>query len=217
MAIFEILWYDRILLIDGVISTVHIAFMSLILSLFGGIIFGFLRVIKNPISFFITTIYLEAFRIIPLIVWLFAVFFTIPRFMGGGFSGPVAAILVFTAWGSAEMGEMLRAALVSLPKIQKESAASLGLDPLQTFFYVLVPQAFKRMMPGVINMATRLIKTTSITTLVGVMELFARGGQIIQRTHEPFAIYVFIFFFFFFLCYPLTLLSRYLERKGVIS
>lgn len=215
MEIFNILWYDRILLTDGVISTVYIAFMSLILSLIGGTLFGFLRVIKNPVVHFITTIYLEAFRIIPLLVWLFVVFFTIPRFMGGGFSGPTAAILVFTAWGSAEMGEMLRAALVSLPNIQRESAVALGLSPFQTFFYVLVPQAFKRMIPGVINMATRLIKTTSITTLVGVMELFARGGQIIQRTHEPFAVYVFIFFFFFFLCYPLTLLSRYLERRGV--
>ena len=200
------------LLLDGMLQTIYIAVASLIFSLIGGMIVGYLRYQKNPILRFITRIYLEIFRIIPLIVWLFVVFFTLPRIMGQSISGQASAILVFTLWGSAEMGEMVKGALNSLPIIQRESAFALGLSNGMAYRYVLLPQAFKRLLPSVINMATRLIKTTSITTIVGVLEIFNRGGQIIDRTGEPFAIYVFIFFFFFILCYPLTLLSAKLER-----
>jgi len=210
----RLLLENRTMLIDGMTQTIYIALVSLLLSCLGGLVFGFLRNVKNPVVGFITRFYLEAFRIIPLIVWLFAVFFALPRLMGQYVGSSTSAIIVFTLWGSAEIGEMVRGALQSLPAIQRESGTALGLNGLQLFRYVLLPQAFRRMLPGVINMATRLIKTTSITTLVGVMELFSRGTQIIQRTGEPFAIYTFIFFFFFVLCYPLTLWSRYLEKRA---
>jgi len=205
---------ERTMLLDGMRQTVFIAFTALFLSCLGGLIFGFLRNIKNPVVAFITRAYLEAFRIIPLIVWLFAVFFTLPRLMGQHMESSTSAIIVFTLWGSAEIGEMVRGALQSLPAIQRESGTALGLSGVQLFRYVLLPQAFRRMLPGVINMATRLIKTTSIASLVGVMELFSRSRQIMERTGEPFAIYTFIFLFFFVLCYPLTLWSRHLEKKA---
>jgi len=210
------LWENRIMLLDGMGQTVYIAAVSLLFSCVGGLLFGFLRSVNNRVVGAVTRTYLEAFRIIPLIVWLFAVFFTLPRLMGGYVSSSTSAILVFTLWGSAEIGEIVRGALKSLPVIQRESGTALGLSGIQLYRYVLLPQAFRRMLPGVINMATRLIKTTSITTLVGVMEIFSRGTQIIQRTGETFAIYTFIFFFFFVLCYPLTLWSRYLERKATV-
>jgi len=209
----NLLWDNRVLLLDGMGQTIYIAAISLILSCFGGLIVGFLRCIKNPLVSFVTRTYLECFRIIPLIVWLFAVFFTLPRLMGQYVGSQTSAILVFTLWGSAEIGEMVRGALVSLPVIQRESGTALGLSGVQLYRYVLLPQAVRRLMPGVINMATRLIKTTSITTLVGVVEIFSRGTQIIERTREPFAIYTFIFVFFFLLCFPLTMWSRHLEKK----
>ena len=210
---FNIIIENWSLLLDGMLQTIYIAIVSLILSLIGGMIIGYLRYQKNLVIRFITRIYLECFRIIPLIVWLFAVFFTLPRLMGQSISSQLSVILVFTLWGSAEMGEMVRGALNSLPLIQRESAFALGLSNGKTYRYVLLPQAFKRLLPSIINMATRLIKTTSITTIVGVLEIFNRGAQIIDRTGEPFAIYVFIFFFFFLLCYPLTLWSTKLEKN----
>ena len=209
----RLLFENRAMLFDGMVHTIYIAMLALLLSCLGGLVIGFLRCLKNPIVAFASRLYLECFRIIPLIVWLFAVFFTLPRLMGQYVGSTTSAILVFTLWGSAEMGEMVRGALQSLPAIQRESGTALGLSNLQLYRYVLLPQALRRLMPGVINMATRLIKTTSITTLVGVVELFSRGTQIIERTREPFAIYVFIFIFFFLLCYPLSLWSRHLERR----
>ena len=207
------LWSERVMLLDGMWQTIYIAMISLAFSLLGGLVVGFLRSLRNPILGFITRFYLEAFRIIPLIVWLIAAVFIIPRLAGGYVGISTSVIIVFVLWGSAEMGEMVRGALESLPKIQKESGLALGLSNMQLYTYILIPQAFRRMLPGVINMATRLIKTTAITTMAGVVEIFSRGMQIVERTGEPFAIYVFIFFFFFALCYPLTLYSRYLEKR----
>ena len=213
----QLLWQNRSMLASGMSQTIYIAAFALLLSILGGVVVGFLRIIKNPVISTITRVYLEAFRVIPLIVWLFFAFFTLPRLMGQYVSGTTSAIFVFTLWGSAEIGEMVRGALQSLPVIQRESGTALGLSSVQLFTKVLLPQALRRLMPGVINMATRLIKTTSITTLVGVIEIFSRGIQIIERVGEPFAIYVFIFIFFFLLCYPLTIWSRHLEKKAAMG
>lgn len=213
---FTFLWSERILLWDGIVQTVYVSLLALIFSILLGLVVGFMRCLKNPLISVITRVFLESFRIIPLIVWLFIAFFTLPRFMGRGFDSHTSAILVFTLWGAVEIGELVKGALQSIPKIQKESGFAIGLSNVQLYRYILIPQAIRRLMPGVINMATRIIKTTSMLDFVGVIELMARSRQIIERTDERFIIWAFVFFFFFFLCYPLTLWSRYLESKQVV-
>lgn len=209
----SLVWQERSLLLDGIWQTLHIATLSLLFSLLAGLVLGFLRYIKNPIIDLMARFHLESFRIIPLMVWLFATFFTLPTFFGFRISGHNAAILVFSLWGAAEMGEMVRGALISLPKIQKESGTALGLSGIQLFVYILLPQALRRLLPGIINMSSRLIKTSSMASLVGVIDVIRRGVQIIERTAQPLAIYTFIFFLFFFLCWPLSLFSQHLEKK----
>lgn len=209
------LWSERLMISDGIVQTVYVSVLALWFSVLGGLVVGFLRCVPSKIIGFITRVYLEAFRMIPLIVWLFAAFFMLPRFMGRGFSSHTSAIWVFTLWGSAEIGELVKGAIQSLPKIQRESGLALGLGTTQLYLYVLIPQAIKRLIPGVINMATRIIKTTSMLDFVGVIELVARSRQIIERTGESLIMWTFVFFFFFVLCYPLTLWSRHLEKKLV--
>ena len=209
------LWSERVLISDGIVQTIHVSALALLFSVMGGVVVGFLRCIPSRIIGTITRIYLEAFRMIPLIVWLFAAFFLLPRFMGRGFSSHTSAVWVFTLWGSAEIGELVKGAIQSLPKIQRETGLALGLSTTQLYLYVLIPQAIKRLIPGVINMATRIIKTTSMLDFVGVIEIVARSRQIIERTGESFVMWTFVFFFFFVLCYPLTLWSRHLEKKLV--
>ena len=212
----ELLLNERTLLIDGITSTLYIAFISLIFSVFGGFIVGFIRNSKIPVLSIIARIQLESFRIVPLMVWLFLAFFTLPTLLGFNISGNTAVIIVFTLWGSAEMGDLVRGALQSLPVIQRESGTALGLTNFQLFRYILFPQALRRLMPGIVNMATRLIKTSSMASLVGVIEIVARGRHIIERTQEPFIIFTFIFFLFFFLCWPLSIWAKHLEKKSAL-
>ena len=115
-------------LLEGLWVTLRIALLSIIFSVIFGIILGIIMNSKNILVRVITRIYLEFFRIIPVIVWLFIVFFWIPMGTGLNITGEGAAVLVFSMWGSAEMGDLVRGAIESLPKIQSESAKSIGLN-----------------------------------------------------------------------------------------
>ncbi len=203
------------LLLNGLGNTLMIAIVALLISMITGFGFGILRTSKNIVVKLFTDIYLEAFRIIPIMVWLFSFFFFLPRLLQINVSGEIAAILVFSMWGTAEMGDIVRGALESLPKGQLEAGLSVGLSKSQLFLYIQLPQAIRRIIPGAISLATRMIKTTSLVVLIGVLDVIKRGQQIIERTKESFWIYAFLFLLFFIICYPLSLLSKKLEAKWV--
>ena len=121
-------------------------------------------------------------------------------------------------WGTAEMGDLVRGALGSIEKHQIESALALGLKRRQVFFYIELPQGLRRVLPGAINLFTRMVKTSSLAALIGVVELVKVGQQIIEnslltRPDAPLWIYGLIFVLYFLICYPLSLLSARLERK----
>ncbi len=200
-------------LLEGLWVTLRIALLSIIFSIIFGVILGIIMNSKNIILRALTRTYLEIFRIIPVIVWLFIVFFWIPMGTGLNITGESAAVLVFSMWGSAEMGDLVRGAIESLPKIQSESAKSIGLNKIQIYYYVLIPQALKRVIPSAINLSTRVIKTTSLVVLIGVVDVVKKGQQIIERTKSAFLIYALLFFIYFIICYPLSYYSRKLEKS----
>ena len=200
-------------LLEGLWVTLRIALLSIIFSIIFGVILGIIMNSKNIILCAVTRTYLEIFRIIPVIVWLFIVFFWIPMGTGLNITGESAAVLVFSMWGSAEMGDLVRGAIESLPKIQSESAKSIGLNKIQIYYYVLIPQALKRVIPSAINLSTRVIKTTSLVVLIGVVDVVKKGQQIIERTKSAFLIYALLFFIYFIICYPLSYYSRKLEKS----
>lgn len=160
---------------------------------------------------------LEFVRVMPLLVWLFVVYFGFPRWFGWDLSSVSAAIIVFSIWGCFEMMDLVRVSLQSIPKHQYESASSLGLNTVQSFAYVIIPQAMRRLTPMSMNLLTRMIKSTTFAYLIGAVELVKVGQQIIEfhnrNDFAPFIIYGLIFFIFFILCYPITLYSRKLEKK----
>jgi polar amino acid transport system permease protein len=201
------------LLLDGLASSLQIALASVTLALLIGFAVGTAHLSPSPTLRKSAKIYLEAFRIIPVIVWLFVAFFAIPIAFNLTISGETAAILIFSLWGGAEMSDLVRGALSSIPVAQYEAGRALGLSETQLYRQVIVPQAIRRLLPGAVNLITRMIKTTSLVVLVGVVDVVKRAQQIIERTHEALTLYAFLFVLFFALCYPLSLLSRWLERR----
>jgi polar amino acid transport system permease protein len=205
-------------LLGGLFVTIEVAFISIIIATMLGIIVGLLRTFKSKTLRFILRLYLEVFRIIPILVWLYVIYFIFTPLLSVEVSGEFTAIFVFSLWGAAEMGDIVRGALESLPRHHFESGKALGLSTSQLYRYVLVPQAVRRMVPGAINLATRMIKTTSLVVLIGVIEVVKVGQQIIelgviQAPDAPFWVYGFIFILFFLVCYPLARLSKKMELK----
>ncbi|GAB6467156.1 MULTISPECIES: amino acid ABC transporter permease [Bacillus] len=202
-------------LLKGLEQTLLIALFTIIISTIGGILFGIVRTSKITILRFISRTYIELFRSIPILVWLFLFFFGLPIALGIDVSSTVAAITALSLWGITEIGEIVRGALQSLPKDQVEAGKSIGLNKKQLYQYVLIPQAIRRMIPATINIFIRIIQTTSLTVLIGVTEVIKAGQQIIERTGEAFLIYGCLFIFYFLLCYPLSIWSRKLETRWI--
>ena len=205
-------------LLEGLWITVRISLLSVLLSIILGILLGFIMTKKNPVIRVITKIYLEFVRIMPQLVLLFLVYFGLSKSLHINLSGEFSAILVFTIWGTAEMGDLVRGALESIPVHQYESGRALGLTEKQLYLNVILPQTFRRLIPQSMNLVTRMIKTTSLVVLIGVVEVVKVGQQIIEasRLTAPLAaiiIYTTIFFMYFIICFPLSKFAGRLEQR----
>lgn len=216
----EILFEPGVLsrLLQGLWVTVWIAAVSVGLSIPVGIVAGWLMSSHNPIIRAVMRIYLDFIRIMPQLALLFIAFYGLARVWNWNLDATGACVLVFVLWGGAELGDLVRGAIASIPRIQYESAYMLGLSPWQTFSRVILPQAIRRVIPGSVNLATRIIKTTSLAVLLGVVEVIKVGQQIIDvhRFAYPTAtlwVYCVIFFMYFIVCWPLSMLARYLEQR----
>ena len=148
-------------------------------------------------------LYLEFFRIVPTIVLLFLVYYILPRQFHVEVSAEWMAVLAFSLWVSAEFSDIVRGALESVPKHQREAGLALGLTKGQLFVHVLMPQAFMLELPAAINLATRVINV---------------GQQIIEanRMASPnaaFGLYGTVFILYFLACWPISMLAGHLEKK----
>ena len=205
-------------LMGGLWVALRISLISVVISIPLGILLGIVMTWKNPISRVLTRIYLEIIRIMPQLVLLFLVFFGTTRSFGWDISGELASIIVFSLWGTAEMGDLVRGALISIPIHQYESASALGLSSGQTFLYIIIPQTIRRLIPLSINLITRMIKTTILVLMIGVVEVLKVAQQIIEanRMASPnaaFGIYLTVFILYFLACWPISLVAKALERR----
>ena len=192
-------------LFAGLGVSIQIALVSVLLSIPLGILVGVFMTSRSRVVRFILRFYLDFIRIMPQLVLLYIVFFGTAAWFGVSFDGYTSSIVVFTLWGAAEMGDLVRGALESIPRMQYDSAYVLGFDRLE----------FRR----VLFRSTRMVKTTSLCMLIGVVELIRVGAQIIDLNrfaHPDGALWIYgaIFFMYFFVCFPLSLLSRYLEKRA---
>ncbi len=205
-------------LLYGLWITIRIAGISLAFSMILGVFVGVAMTSKNRVIRFLMRIYLEFIRIMPQLVLLFLVYFGLARGTGINLTGEISAVIVFTLWGAAEMGDLVRGALASIPVHQYQSAAALGLTRVQQYRYVILPQTIRRLAPLSINLATRMIKTTTLVALIGVVEALKVGQQIIDANRFEFPnaalwIYGLVFILYFLICYPLSVAARRLEKK----
>ncbi len=209
---------NAVRLAQGLWLTTQISFISVGIALISGTLFGLLMRTKNKIVRGCCRFYLETVRIVPILVWLFMLYFGLSTWFGIQTSGLWICIWVFVLWGTAEMGDLVRGALGSIEKHQIESAKAIGLKPWQIFWHIELPQGTRRVLPGTINLFTRMIKTSSLAALIGVIEVVKVGQQIIENSlltnpNASFFVYGLIFVLYFLICYPLSLLAMRLEHK----
>ena len=206
---------QRLLL--GLWVTLRIALITIGISLVLGLLFGLMMTRKNRLIRGFCRAWLEIVRFMPQLVLLYLVYFGFSRLFGWNLEGETSAILVFSFWGTAEMGDLFRGALTSIPRHQRESAAALGLTRMQINRYILLPQTARQLLPQAINLSTRIIKTTALVKMINVTEVLKVGQQIIgQFYREPsaaFWVYATVFLLYFLICWPVSLLAGWLEKR----
>lgn len=207
-------------LLQGLWVAGKISLIAILISIPLGILLGAVMTVKNPVTRFLTKLYLEIIRIMPQMVLLFLVFFGTTRVWNWNLSGELSAVIVFSLWGIAEMGDLVRGALISIPKHQYDSAFALGFNKKQTFLYFIIPQTVRRLIPLSINLITRMIKTTSLVLMIGVVEMMKVAQQIIEanRMSSPnaaFGVYLITFLLYFLICWPFSIVAKKLEKRWV--
>ncbi|MDL2226256.1 amino acid ABC transporter permease [Deltaproteobacteria bacterium OttesenSCG-928-M10] len=205
-------------LMEGLWVTVEISVISVLLSMAFGIMVGLLMTSRRPVWRWLTRFYLETIRVVPVLVLLFIFYYTLSRNFGINLDALVVAVLVFTLWGTAEMADLVRGAITSMPVHQRESGRAVGLTEAQINLYIIIPQAIRRLIPGVINLTTRMIKTTPFVYFINAPELMKVGQQIVEvagmkNYMASFWVYGFIFLLYFIVCYPISRYSKYLEKR----
>jgi polar amino acid transport system permease protein len=199
-------------LIDGALWTVVLSLVALI----GGGLLGFVvalaRISPRETVRILATGYVHLIQGTPLLVIMFVTYFGLPT-IGVTVSPLVAAGASLTLNVSAYLGEIWRGAIESVPRPQWEAAECLALSRTQRMFRVILPQAIKIATPPTVGFTVQIIKNTSLASVVGFVEL-ARSGQIINNSlFQPFIVYLIVAAVYFSLCYPISRLSRSLERR----
>jgi polar amino acid transport system permease protein len=155
--------------------------------------------------------YIELFQDTPLLMQLFVVFFG-ANVLGFQVDAWTAVSIGLTLYGSAFLGEIWRGCIEAVPRGQGEAAKALGLRPWQSSMLIVLPQALRLAVPPTIGFMVQLIKNTSLASIVGFTELTRTGQLVNNATYQPLTVFIVVSLIYFALCWPLSLVSRKLER-----
>ncbi|MGD0152300.1 MAG: amino acid ABC transporter permease [Thermacetogeniaceae bacterium] len=218
-------------LLVGAVTTLKISITAVCLGIILGLFAGMGRLSSNKLVSFLATCYVDFFRGTPLLVQIFIVYFGLPQLYGqaqtylfthfgighavtttqiGDF---LAAIIAFSLNSGAYVGEIFRAGIQSIEKGQREAALSLGMTPSQSMRYVILPQAFRRVVPPLGNEFIAMLKDTALLTTIGVEELL-RKGEILNSTYfKPFPIFISVAFIYLIMTLTFSRFVDYTERR----
>lgn len=178
-----------------------------------GLAIALMRVSKSAVVRGVASGYIQLIQGTPLLIVLFLSYFGL-GIIGLKLVPLVAAGISLTLYAGAFLGEIWRGCIEAVPKTQWEASDCLGLNRVQQYTYVILPQAVKIAIPPTVGFMVQIVKNTSLASVIGFVEL-ARAGQIVNNsTFEPFVIFTCVAAIYFALCYPLSVASRTLERRA---
>nr|WP_027368020.1 amino acid ABC transporter permease [Desulfocurvibacter africanus] len=205
--------YWRILkfLPDGILVTFQVTTASIFFALLLGLLTGLGRVSGNRIVNVVASTYVEVVRGIPLLVQLFYVYYALGRYLQ--VPDMVAAVLAMSVCYGAYMGEIFRAGIQSIDKGQTEAARSLGFSKRQTMFLVILPQAWRTILPPVGNEFIMLLKDTSLVSILAVTDMLRRGREFASETFYYFETYTLIALIYLVITLLLSRGVAHMERR----
>jgi polar amino acid transport system permease protein len=217
----------RYVLQEGLPGTLRVSAFAVVGSALIGIVFGTLLTIRFlPLEAAIR-LYIEVFRGLPILVTVFIVYFGLPSAVPRlEFTALTAASIALVLWGSAQVAEATRGAVQSIPWQQHEAASALGFGWVGRHVSVILPQAFRRLLPPFVSLLVNIIQNSTLAQVIGGLEILEAGERQNERLSSippiglgeihAFEIFGGIAVLFFLISFPLTRLSAALERRLVV-
>jgi polar amino acid transport system permease protein len=207
-------------------GTLRIAAVALVASTVIGIVLGTLLTIRFLPSRALIRLYIEVWRGLPIIVTVFVIFFVFPALGSQLEFGPATSAMIgLSLWGSAQVAEATRGAVQSIPREQHEASAALGFGWVGRHTYVILPQAFRRLVPPLVSLLVGIIQNTTLAGVLGAAEVLETAERSVERLSAPepagineihaFEIYAAVMAVFFAISFPLTRLAAFLEKRLV--
>jgi len=215
----DTIWQNLPVILTGLGLTIEYSIVAIILMVIIGLAAALMRLSSVAPLRWLATAYVEAFRSTPLLVQLFFIVLGLPAILPvnrwfGQLTYPImAAALTLSLNEGAYVTEIIRAGILGVDRGQKEAAQSIAMNGFQTMRYIVLPQAFKRMIPPLVNQAAQTIKDTSLLAPVGVAELVYQGEIVIAATFASFTIWALVAALYFVVIFSVSKCASYLERR----
>lgn len=203
-------------LLEGLQTTLYIFIIAIIIGFIIGLVIALMRLAPIKPLNWIAVIFIDAIRGTPFLVQLFFIYFGVNSLSFISFNNTTAGIITVAINAGAYFAEIIRAGIQSIDKGQTEAARSLGLTGIQNMRHIILPQAFRRMLPTITNQSIISLKDTSLLSVIGIADLTQQGEIQSAATFEAFNIWLTVGIIYFIIIYLLTLLANFLERRFVM-
>lgn len=203
-------------LLQGAKLTVQLTSIAVFFGIILGTIAGMIRLSKGPLRLAAAS-YIDIIRGTPLLVQTFLIFYGLPSLISRPIPAYTAAILALSINSGAYVGEIVRSGIQSIDKGQWEASSSLGLSGAQTMGLIILPQAFRRILPPLGNEFIALLKDSSLVSIIALEELVRKGQIIIGRTFRPFEVWLAVAVIYFVMTFAVSRLVSVVEKRVVVA
>ena len=200
-------------LLSGLTTTIFISVVSIIISIFLGLVIAIPSLAKNKFLTYLNIGYVEIVRAIPLLVLILWIYYGLPIMTGISFSPFVSGIIALSISESAFQAEIFRAGINSIKKSQWEAGSSLGLSFFRKLRLVILPQAIKNILPAIGNQFVYVLKMSSLVSIIGIGDLTRKANELVVTTYRPLEIYTFLILEYLVLILVVSFLVRKLEKR----
>lgn len=208
----EVLWEYRKKFVDGFFMTVIISFFALLLSLLVGLFFAYGQNSQLIFLRIFSRIYIELIRGTPLLVQILIFFYVFAANLGLD-NRYVVGVFILAIFSGAYVAEILRAGIQSIDIEQFEAARSLGFSVVQSYRYIIFPQAYKRIIPPLTGQFASIIKDSSLLSIISISEFTMNAQEVNAYTYSTLESYIPLAIGYLLLTYPISFYAKYLEKK----
>jgi polar amino acid transport system permease protein len=214
---FDVVWSNWAFLLSGIQATLLVTAAALVVGLAVGLMVALGRMSRRRWLSGPATAYIEVFRNTPALVQLIWVYYCLPILTGINMSAAASCTIALAVNGAAYIAEIIRGGIQSVDRGQVEAARTLGMSYGQTMRKVVLPQAFRRMIPPFVNEAVSLLKFSSLVSVLGVADLTYQAQVLSTTTFRPIEIFTVIAGVYFALCTAMSYFARRLEIRLAVA